>query len=30
VIAAGTPEEIAANDKSYTGLFLQPVLKRKN
>ena len=29
VVATGTPEEVAANPKSYTGQFLAPVLKRK-
>jgi excinuclease ABC subunit A len=29
LIAAGTPEEIAAHPRSYTGQFLKPVLQRK-
>lgn len=29
VIAIGTPEEVAANSKSYTGQFLQPFLERE-
>jgi excinuclease ABC subunit A len=29
VVAAGTPEQIARNPKSYTGAFLKPVLARK-
>ncbi len=28
VVAAGTPEEIAANEKSYTGQYLDKILKR--
>src|SRR5204863_4626288 len=28
VIAVGTPEEVAADEKSYTGQFLRPVLGR--
>ena len=27
MIAEGTPEQIAANPKSYTGSFLKPILK---
>ena len=27
IIATGTPEDFAKNDKSYTGLFLKKVLK---
>ena len=27
VIATGTPEEVAANPKSYTGLYLKKILK---
>jgi len=27
VIAEGTPEQIAANPKSYTGAFLKPMLE---
>ena len=27
IIACGTPEEIAKNDKSYTGLYLRKVLE---
>ena len=30
VVAAGTPEEIARNPKSYTGAYLKPVLMRKS
>ena len=29
VVAAGTPEQIARNPKSYTGHYLKPVLARK-
>jgi len=29
LVATGTPEEIAANEKSYTGKYLRPVLERK-
>ena len=29
IVAAGTPEQIAAAKKSYTGEFLKPVLARK-
>ncbi len=29
VVAAGTPEQIARNAKSYTGLYLKPVLAKK-
>jgi excinuclease ABC subunit A len=29
IVATGTPEEVAANPKSYTGQFLAPVLNRK-
>ena len=29
VIAKGTPEDVAANEKSYTGKYLKKVLKRK-
>jgi len=29
VIAAGTPEEVAANAKSATGKFLKPLLRRR-
>jgi excinuclease ABC subunit A len=29
VIAKGTPEEVADNEKSYTGQYLAKVLKRK-
>ena len=29
IVAVGTPEDIAASKKSYTGKFLKPVLKRK-
>jgi excinuclease ABC subunit A len=29
IVAQGTPEEIAANEKSYTGKYLRPVLERK-
>ena len=28
IIAAGTPEEVAAVDESYTGQFLRPLLER--
>ena len=28
VIAKGTPEEVAANKKSFTGAFVAPLLKR--
>jgi excinuclease ABC subunit A len=28
IVATGTPEDIAANEQSYTGKYLQPVLKR--
>lgn len=28
VVAAGTPEEIAANEKSYTGQYLDKILKK--
>ncbi len=29
VVATGTPEEVAANERSYTGLFLQKVLSQR-
>jgi len=29
VVAAGTPEQIARNPRSYTGAYLKPVLARK-
>ena len=29
VVAAGTPEQIARNARSYTGQYLKPVLARK-
>ena len=29
IVATGTPEEIAANERSYTGQYLRPVLERK-
>jgi excinuclease ABC subunit A len=29
IVATGTPEEIAASEKSYTGKYLRPVLERK-
>lgn len=29
IVGAGTPEEIVKNEKSYTGLFLKPLLDRK-
>ncbi|MFZ5608957.1 MAG: hypothetical protein ACOY99_05030, partial [Pseudomonadota bacterium] len=29
IIAAGTPEAIAATKASYTGAYLKPILKRK-
>ncbi|MCW8451967.1 excinuclease ABC subunit UvrA [Legionella quinlivanii] len=29
IIATGTPEDIARNKRSYTGLFLKPLLKKK-
>ena len=29
IIAEGTPEEVAHNKKSYTGYYLQPILKKK-
>ena len=29
VIASGTPEEVAANEKSYTGYFLKKILKQQ-
>jgi excinuclease ABC subunit A len=28
VIATGSPEDVAANDKSYTGQFLAPLLAK--
>jgi len=28
IVAAGTPEDIAREKRSYTGAFLKPVLKR--
>ncbi|MGH8176695.1 MAG: excinuclease ABC subunit UvrA [Steroidobacter sp.] len=28
IVAAGTPEEIAANERSYTGRYLKPILER--
>ena len=28
VIATGSPEDVAANDKSYTGQFLKPLLAK--
>ena len=28
IIATGTPEDVAANDKSYTGQFLKPLLAK--
>jgi len=28
IVAAGTPEEVAGNPKSYTGHYLKDVLKR--
>jgi len=28
IVASGTPEEVAASDKSYTGMFLQKILRR--
>jgi len=30
VIAAGTPEEITANKRSYTGQYLKPVLAKQH
>ena len=29
IIAAGTPEQIAANKKSHTGTFLKPLLEKQ-
>ena len=29
IVATGTPEDIAANERSYTGQYLRPVLQRK-
>jgi len=29
IVATGTPEEIATNQKSYTAKYLRPVLERK-
>lgn len=29
IVATGTPEEVVQNEKSYTGLFLKPLLDRK-
>jgi excinuclease ABC subunit A len=29
IVATGTPEEIAANEKSFTGHYLRPVMQRK-
>jgi excinuclease ABC subunit A len=29
IVAKGTPEDIAASEKSYTGKYLRPVLERK-
>ena len=29
IVAAGTPEDVAANTKSYTGQFLSSILKRQ-
>lgn len=29
IVAAGTPEEIARNESSYTGIYLKPVLEKK-
>jgi excinuclease ABC subunit A len=28
IVATGSPEQVAANDKSYTGQFLKPLLSR--
>jgi excinuclease ABC subunit A len=28
IVATGSPEQVAANDKSYTGQFLKPFLSR--
>jgi excinuclease ABC subunit A len=28
IVAKGTPEQIAANEKSYTGKYLKKILKR--
>ena len=28
IIATGSPEDVAANEKSYTGQFLQPLLAK--
>ena len=30
LVVAGTPEEVAACENSYTGQYLKPVLERKN
>jgi excinuclease ABC subunit A len=30
IVASGTPEEVAASEKSYTGMFLQKILRRGN
>ena len=30
IIATGTPEEVAKNPKSYTGLYLRKVLKKEH
>ncbi|WP_042425014.1 excinuclease ABC subunit UvrA [Geomicrobium sp. JCM 19039] len=30
IVATGTPEQIAANDRSHTGVFLKPILEREN
>jgi excinuclease ABC subunit A len=30
IVAEGTPEDVAAEKRSYTGQFLKPVLGRKN
>ena len=29
VVAAGTPEEVAANERSYTGQYLKRLLEKK-
>ena len=29
IVAYGTPEEVAANEKSYTGKYIDEMLKRK-
>ena len=28
IVATGTPEEVAENPKSYTGMYLKPILER--